>query len=97
MQTRIVAIVNTHMNGVFKDQIPVYYKQGYGECLPGDWFDIIEECPEITLEKGVDNAIILQRSEIKKEEVKSINLSKSYFSIKFLIQFFPGNIYVFLF
>lgn len=58
------------MNGVFKDQIPVYYKQGYGECLPADWFDIIEECSEIILEKGADNSIILQRCEIKKEKVK---------------------------
>lgn len=81
IQTRIVAIVNTHMNGVFKDQIPVYYKQGYGECLPGDWFDIIEECSEITLEKGVDNSIILQRSEVTKEKVKRINLLKSCFSL----------------
>ncbi|KAF7386779.1 hypothetical protein HZH66_011231 [Vespula vulgaris] len=69
IQKRIVAIVNTHMNGVFKDQIPVYYKQGYGECLPADWFDIIEECSEIILEKGADNSIILQRCEIKKEKV----------------------------
>lgn len=68
IQNRIKQIVNTHMNGVFKDQIPAYYKQRYGECLPADWFNIIEECPEITLEKGADNSVILQRYEIQTEK-----------------------------
>ncbi|XP_043486292.1 tudor domain-containing protein 7 isoform X2 [Polistes fuscatus] len=68
IQNRIKQIVNTHMNGVFKDQIPAYYKQRYGECLPADWFNIIEECPDITLEKGADNSIILRRYEIQTEK-----------------------------
>ncbi|XP_014606178.1 PREDICTED: tudor domain-containing protein 7-like isoform X2 [Polistes canadensis] len=68
IQNRIKQIVDTHMNGVFKDQIPAYYKQRYGGCLPAGWFNIIEECPEIILEKGADNSIILQRYEIRTEK-----------------------------
>ncbi|KAI4484094.1 hypothetical protein M0804_007550 [Polistes exclamans] len=68
IQNRIKQIVDTHMNGVFKDQIPAYYKQRYGECLPAGWFSIIEECPDIILEKGADNSIILQRYEIRTEK-----------------------------
>ncbi|KAK2584964.1 hypothetical protein KPH14_002552 [Odynerus spinipes] len=68
IQKRIIAIVNTHMNGVFKHQIPVYYKQEHGECLPTGWFDVIEDCSDIILEKGADNSIILQRHEIGKEK-----------------------------
>lgn len=77
IRKRVIAIVNTHMSGVFKHQIPVYYKQEYEECLPANWFDIIEECSEILLEKGADNSIILQRQEVEKEKIPGLISSKS--------------------
>lgn len=42
-------------------QIPMYYKQQFEEILPGNWEKTIEASPEIILEKGVDNSVILRR------------------------------------
>lgn len=39
----------------------MYYKQQFEEILPGNWEKTIEASPEIILEKGVDNSVILRR------------------------------------
>ncbi|KAI4492107.1 hypothetical protein M0802_010115 [Mischocyttarus mexicanus] len=93
IQKRIRQIVNTHMNGVFKDQIPVYYKKEYGERLPIDWFNIVEECCEITSEKGADNSIILQRCEIRtKKACNPISTKSDKISLNLTGSTIPGQL-----
>lgn len=58
---RVLSIIDAHPNGIFMHQIPMYYKQQFEEILPGNWEKTIEASPEIILEKGVDNSVILRR------------------------------------
>ncbi|XP_015187922.1 PREDICTED: tudor domain-containing protein 7B-like [Polistes dominula] len=93
IQNRVKEIVNTHMNGVFKDQIPAYYNQKYGECLPAHWLNIIKECSEIALEKGADNSIILQRCKIQTEEAcHSISTKSDKILLNPIESIIPGQL-----
>ncbi|XP_076661435.1 tudor domain-containing protein 7 tapas [Halictus rubicundus] len=74
---RVLFIIDAHPNGIFMHQVPIYYKQQYREVLPGNWEQIIEECPAIVLEKGVDNSVILRRYVSSTEKVRMINSSKN--------------------
>lgn len=61
IRDRVLFIVDAHPNGIFMQQVPIYYRQQYRETLPKSWEKIIEECAAIVVEKGVDNSIILRR------------------------------------
>nr|XP_033339584.1 tudor domain-containing protein 7-like [Megalopta genalis]XP_033339585.1 tudor domain-containing protein 7-like [Megalopta genalis] len=74
---RVLFIIDAHPNGIFMHQVPIYYKQQYREILPGSWERIIEECPAIVLEKGVDNSVILRRYVSSTERVRNVKSSKT--------------------
>ncbi|XP_012148923.1 tudor domain-containing protein 7 tapas isoform X2 [Megachile rotundata] len=72
IRERVLSIINDHPNGIFMHKVPIYYGQKYEEILPGNWEKIVEECPAIVLEKGVDNSIILRRYVLSPEKMKNI-------------------------
>ncbi|XP_031830738.1 tudor domain-containing protein 7 tapas [Nomia melanderi] len=74
---RVLFIIDAHPNGIFMHQVPIYYKQQYREILPGNWEQIIEECPAIVLEKGVDNSVILRRYISSTEKIRNVSSSKT--------------------
>ncbi|KZC05161.1 Tudor domain-containing protein 7 [Dufourea novaeangliae] len=77
IKDRILFIIDAHPNGIFMHQVPIYYKTMYKEILPAIWEKIIEECPAIILEKGVDNSVILRRYVSSTEKVRNITSSKT--------------------
>ncbi|KAG9430713.1 tudor domain-containing protein 7 isoform X1 [Apis mellifera carnica] len=74
---RVLSIIDAHPNGIFMHQIPMYYKQQFEEILPGNWEKTIEASPEIILEKGVDNSVILRRFISSPEKIRNIISSKT--------------------
>ncbi|XP_078039259.1 tudor domain-containing protein 7A-like [Augochlora pura] len=74
---RILFIIDAHPNGIFMHQVPIYYKQQYREILPGNWEQIIDECPAIVSEKGVDNSVILRRYVSSTERVRNVKSTKT--------------------
>uniref|UniRef100_A0A0C9R1B2 Tdrd7_2 protein n=2 Tax=Fopius arisanus TaxID=64838 RepID=A0A0C9R1B2_9HYME len=72
---RIIKIVDGHPNGVFRDRLPGLYEKEFHEMLPDDWVDYIEGFTGLALEKGVDNSIIVCRSEPQVHVMKSPPLS----------------------
>ncbi|XP_017881985.1 tudor domain-containing protein 7A-like [Ceratina calcarata] len=76
IKKRILSIIDAHPSGIFMHQIPVYYKKEYQEILPVNWEKDIEKCPEIVLEKGADNSIILRRFVSSPEKIRHVPPSK---------------------
>lgn len=72
IKKRILSVIDAHTNGIFMHQIPVYYKKEYQEILPADWTKDIEKCPEIVLEKGADNSVILRRFVSSPEKIRHL-------------------------
>ncbi|KAH0955716.1 hypothetical protein HN011_002636 [Eciton burchellii] len=62
VKERILSIITRHRSGVFMHLLPRYYEEQYGEALPSDWRKIIEQCADISQEKGVGDSMILCRS-----------------------------------
>jgi len=62
VKERILSIITRHRSGVFMHLLPRYYEEQYGEALPSDWRKIIEQCVDISQEKGVGDSMILCRS-----------------------------------
>ncbi|XP_011303923.1 tudor domain-containing protein 7-like [Fopius arisanus] len=71
---RIVDIVDVHPSGVFMEKLPLFYKEKHEELLPSDWMDVVEGSGELSLEKVVENAIIICRSK-EENPVNSVSTS----------------------